>query len=154
MANRYICHYGTKGMKWGVRKKIDRKSYKKDKKEALSKYKQDKKEARARYSKKIAERDKEYGKQLYKWDPTGIKQDKLELIGRQKKINQSIIDYEEEQRGIFDKESTKSILARIGNREMDTLEKEISKGKPVFENIDWEKVNKKSYLPKKEDYTK
>ena len=141
-------------MKWGVRKKIDRKSYKKDKKEALSKYKQDKKEARERYSKKVVERDKKYGKQLYKWDPTGIKQDKLELIDRQKKINQSIIDYEEEQRTIFDKESTKSILARVGNLQMDTLEKEISKGKPVYESIDWEKVNKKSYLPKKEDYRK
>lgn len=24
MGNQYICHYGTKGMKWGVRKKYDR----------------------------------------------------------------------------------------------------------------------------------
>lgn len=148
MKNQYVFHSGVKGMKWGVRKQQKR-DYKSAKKDAKSRYKQDRNAGLARYRTDVNSRQERYNKKVNNWDPTGSKRDTLEILSRSREYNNKILDADEERlsNDIFAEESTQAIYARMRNREISSVEKELNAGRPVVEQID-----KSSYLPKRSNY--
>ena len=148
MENQYILHSGVKGMKWGVRKQSKR-DYKSGKKDAKSRYKQDREAGLARYRADVNSRQERYNKKVNNWDPTGSKRDALEVLSRSREYNNKILDADEERRwsNVLAEESTQAIYARMRNREISSVEKELNVGRPVVEQLD-----KSSYLPKRSNY--